>query len=57
MGEDFVRTYKWLNDVGYEVDLEKLHKKYAEISWNKFEEWARKQYWSTINKPIEQKVI
>ncbi|MHA2008532.1 MAG: NmrA/HSCARG family protein [Promethearchaeota archaeon] len=57
MGPDFVKTFKWLNDVGYKVNIPELHDRYPEIGWHKFEEWARKQYWSIDREPIKQKIV
>ena len=56
-GHDFVKTYKWLNEVSYSVDIKALHDKYPEINWNTFEEWANRQYWNVLNEPIQGKII
>jgi nucleoside-diphosphate-sugar epimerase len=57
MGEDFVKTYKWFNDVGYDIEISLLHKKYPEIGWHKFEDWAKKQFWNIESKPLKQEII
>jgi uncharacterized protein YbjT (DUF2867 family) len=57
MGEDFVNLHKWLNEKGFRVDILNLHNKYPEINWYSFKEWAKKQYRSTINELIKQKII
>ncbi|MHA2270066.1 MAG: NmrA/HSCARG family protein [Promethearchaeota archaeon] len=57
IGEDFVKTYKWFNDVGYDIEIENLHKKYPEIGWHSFQEWAKKQFWNLVNEPIKQNIM
>lgn len=56
-GEDFVKTFRWLNDVGYKVDIEILHKKYPGIGWHTFEDWAQKQFINKDVGPVKQKII
>ncbi|MFX1324695.1 MAG: NmrA/HSCARG family protein [Promethearchaeota archaeon] len=57
MGEDFVKTFKWLNEVGYKVDIETLHKKYTGIGWHTFENWAQKQFIDKDFGPVKQKIV
>lgn len=57
MGDDFVNMYKWFNDVGYDIELSMLHKKYSEIDWHKFEDWAKEQFWNVVSGPVKQKII
>ncbi|MEJ2252372.1 MAG: NmrA/HSCARG family protein [Candidatus Lokiarchaeota archaeon] len=33
MGEAFFKMYQWVKDVGYDVDIKKLHSKYPKIGW------------------------
>ncbi|MFW9785570.1 MAG: hypothetical protein ACFFFB_25025, partial [Candidatus Heimdallarchaeota archaeon] len=56
-GEDFVKTFRWLNDVGYKVDIEILHKKYPKIGWHSFEDWAQKQFINKDFGPVKQKIV
>ena len=55
LGEDMLKMYKWFNEVGYNIDLEELRRKYPNIGWHKFEEWVKEQDWSVLEKPISQK--
>ncbi|MHA2393374.1 MAG: hypothetical protein ACXAEX_15645 [Promethearchaeota archaeon] len=52
-----MKTFKWLNDVGYKVNIEILHNKYPGIGWHTFEEWARTQFWKKDSEPIKQKIM
>jgi uncharacterized protein YbjT (DUF2867 family) len=45
MSEDFAKMYSWMIEEGYSVDIQGLCKKYPEIGWLSFSEWARKQNW------------
>ncbi|MFX1477335.1 MAG: NmrA/HSCARG family protein [Promethearchaeota archaeon] len=57
IGEDFIKNFKWLNEVGYKVNILSLHERFPEVGWHTFEEWARKQYWRAVSEPVEQKII
>lgn len=57
VGEDFIKTFKWFNEVGYEVDISKLHRDYSYIEWHDFETWARKQFINFMDKPVKQEII
>jgi len=46
--EDFAIMFKWFDDVGYNVDIEKLRQDYPEVEWQKLEDWAPKQDWSVL---------
>ncbi len=46
---DMADMFKWFNDVGYKVDVEKLHRDYPEVKWQRLEDWAQKQDWSVLN--------
>lgn len=53
-GEDYILMYKWFNDVGYNIDIDNLHKKYPEIGWHRFEDWVKEQDWTVLGQPLEQ---
>ncbi|MFW9867956.1 MAG: NmrA/HSCARG family protein [Candidatus Thorarchaeota archaeon] len=57
IGKDFIKNFKWLNEVGYKVDISSLHQRFPEVGWHTFEEWARKQYWRAVSEPVEQKIV
>lgn len=46
--DDLAAMYKWFNDVGYSVEIEKLHKDYAEVKWQSLEDWAQEQDWDAL---------
>jgi uncharacterized protein YbjT (DUF2867 family) len=48
---DVAKMYEWLDEVGYEVDTEGLRRKYPEVGWTKFKDWAKKQDWSALDQP------
>jgi uncharacterized protein YbjT (DUF2867 family) len=56
-GDGFVKMYKWLNDEGFNVDIQKLHNKYPEINWHSFGDWVKQQYWNLTTEPIKEKAI
>ncbi len=54
MGPDFAKMIKWTSEIGYHVNIGQLRQKYAEISWLTFENWAKKQDWSILDKAMEK---
>ncbi len=52
LGEDMTKMYKWIKEVGYRVDTEKLHEEYPQIEWTSFEQWANEQDWEMFNRPV-----
>ncbi len=54
MGEDMIKMYKWFNELGYSVDITKLHSEFLDIKWHKFEVWVRKQDWSVLEQLLPQ---
>lgn len=57
MGENFVKTFKWLKEIGYNIDILKLHGDISQIDWHDFEAWAKKQFVDFLGKPVKQKII
>ena len=45
---DMAAMFKWFEDVGYTVDIEKLHKDYPEVKWQRLGDWAQEQDWSVL---------
>ena len=45
---DFAKMFEWFNDVGYSVDIQKLHDDYPEVKWQKLSDWAQEQDWSVL---------
>lgn len=48
--EDFQRMWQWDEQVGTQVDIPALRREYPEMRWHSFEEWAKVQDWSVLNK-------
>ena len=47
--EDFAIMFKWFDDVGYSVDVEKLQQDFPEVKWQKLADWAQEQDWNVLN--------
>jgi len=45
---DFAKMFEWFNDVGYDVNIQKLHDDYPEVKWQKLSDWAQEQDWSVL---------
>ncbi len=39
---------KWFNEVGYDVNVNELHKDYPDIEWQTFSNWVKLQDWSVL---------
>ncbi len=48
--EDFQIMWQWDEQVGTQVDIPALHREYSEMRWHSFEEWAKQQDWSRLDK-------
>ena len=46
---DMADMFKWFDDVGYKVDIEKLRQDYPEVKWQGLGDWTQKQDWSVLN--------
>lgn len=40
--EDFAIMYQWFIDVGYDVDIDDMRKRYPTVGWHRFADWAKK---------------
>lgn len=47
--EDFAKMFKWFDDVGYSVEIDKLHQDYQEVKWQSFKDWVQEQDWNVLN--------
>jgi len=45
---DFAAMFDWFNRVGYDVDIQKLHREFPEVQWESLDDWAQQQDWSVI---------
>jgi uncharacterized protein YbjT (DUF2867 family) len=43
--EDMARMFEWFDRTGYAADIKSLRRDFPDVTWNSFEEWARKQAW------------
>jgi len=41
-----IQMYKWFNDVGYNIDIDKFYEDFPQIGWHSFEDWVKKQDWT-----------
>lgn len=48
--EDFQIMWQWDEQVGTQVDIPALHREYPQMRWHSFEEWAKQQDWSFLEK-------
>lgn len=48
--EDFQLMWQWDEQVGTSVDIPALRREYPEMRWHSFEEWAKEQDWSVLDK-------
>jgi len=48
--EDTALMFEWFDRTGYAADIKNLRRDFPEVTWHTFEEWARKQDWSVLDK-------
>lgn len=41
--------FEWLAEVGYDVDMRKLHDSFNDINWQTYSQWAESADWSVLN--------
>ncbi len=41
MGKELHQMFRWINNVGYNVDITALQKKYPEVNLTKLEDWLK----------------
>ena len=51
---DLARMWEWFDQVGYNVDINRLVRSYPEAGWHDFRTWARQQDWSVLAANAEQ---
>ena len=47
--EDMGLMFEWFDKVGYNVDLESLHKEFSDMVWQDFNQWAESQSWDFLS--------
>jgi uncharacterized protein YbjT (DUF2867 family) len=55
-GEEFLKMYQWVRDVGYDVNIEKLRSDFPKVGWTRFKDWINEQDWKALTKPVEQAI-
>jgi uncharacterized protein YbjT (DUF2867 family) len=48
--EDMARMFEWFDSSGYAADIKSLRRDFPEVAWHTFEQWAREQDWSVLNR-------
>lgn len=46
---DMADMYKWFNEVGYSINIKKLHKDFSEVKWQSLQDWAKQQDWTVLS--------
>ncbi|MBN2532725.1 MAG: NmrA/HSCARG family protein [Spirochaetales bacterium] len=46
--KDLALMYEWFKNTGYSVDINALKKRFPQIKWKSFKEWAQKQDWKHL---------
>ena len=47
--DDMATMFDWLNNIGYDVDMEKLHEEFNDVNWQNYNQWAESANWSVLN--------
>lgn len=47
--EDMAAMFKWFDNVGYNIDLKKLHNEFPDINWQKYNQWVDAQDWNFLD--------
>ena len=47
--DDMATMFDWLNNIGYDVDIEKLHEEFNDVNWQNYNQWAASTNWSVLN--------
>ena len=45
---DFATMFEWFDTVGYGVDIPALKRRHADITWHKFDKWAKALDWDRL---------
>ena len=48
--EDMARMFEWFDSTGYTADIKSLRRDFPEVKWHTFEQWARQQDWSVLDR-------
>jgi len=48
--DDMATMFEWLANVGYDVDMHKLHDRFNNIHWQNYTQWAESADWSVLDR-------
>lgn len=48
-GAELGKMFQWFTEVGFGIDLEDLHRRYPEIGWHRYADWAGARSWSILD--------
>ena len=48
--EDLALMFEWFDSTGYTADIKSLRRDFPEVKWHTFEQWARQQDWSVLDR-------
>jgi len=46
--KEMAATYEWFNRVGYRAPVGELRRRYPQVGWHSYEDWAKQQDWSAL---------
>jgi uncharacterized protein YbjT (DUF2867 family) len=47
---EMARMFGWFDSTGYAADIKSLRSDFPEVTWHTFEQWAREQDWSVLDR-------
>jgi uncharacterized protein YbjT (DUF2867 family) len=56
-GEEIFKMYQWAKEIGYDVNIEKLHSDFPKIGWTRFKDWVKERDWKALNQSVEKAII
>jgi uncharacterized protein YbjT (DUF2867 family) len=48
--QDLALMFEWFDRTGYTADIKGLRRDFPEVKWHTFEQWARQQDWSVLDR-------
>jgi hypothetical protein len=49
--------FDWLDRVGHHVDISALRRRFPDVRWHRFEQWAATQDWPSRERPDEDSAV
>ena len=47
--DDMAAMFEWFDAVGYNVDISSLYKRFSDVDWQRYSQWADSQDWTFLN--------